>query len=204
MMPEERPHLWRWQYVIALLAAVLGLGGAVVAVIEAQGSGDDSVQPATITTGTQGIPATTGGRRELPDRTDQVLSRGQPDPAPPSDELAPDALVRTTIETGQGDASAAGDTVTFHWVGRLADGTLVDSTWEQGGEPVTVTLGTTDAVPPWAEWLVDVRAGQRLRLEVGPENAWGVEGSGDGVVPPNAPVAFEVDVARIDGAPAPG
>jgi FKBP-type peptidyl-prolyl cis-trans isomerase len=93
----------------------------------------------------------------------------------------------------------AGDQVTVHYIGKVPDGTVFDQSWERG-QPFPVTLGQGMVISGWDEGLVGARIGERRRLVLGSEMAYGAEGNGS--IPPDTPLAFEVDVIDIQPAAA--
>ena len=129
-----------------------------------------------------------------PDLADEVLGRDPPTPEPPPADTPADALQTTTLIEGEGDGAQPGDLVTVHYVGVLSDGTEFDQSWDRG-EPFPVTVRVGEVIPGWDEGLVGVKIGERRHLVIGPDNAYGA--SGQGTIPPNAPLAFDVDVVDI-------
>jgi FKBP-type peptidyl-prolyl cis-trans isomerase len=101
----------------------------------------------------------------------------------------------STITEGEGDGAAAGDTIVAHYVGVLSDGTTFDESWS-GGQPITVTVGTGQVITGWDEGLIGAKIGERRHLLIGSDKAYGANGSPP-AIPPNAPLAFDVDVVDI-------
>jgi FKBP-type peptidyl-prolyl cis-trans isomerase len=87
-----------------------------------------------------------------------------------------------------------GDTIVVHYVGTLADGTVFDESWSRG-EPFQVTLGEGTVIAGWEEGLLGAEVGERRRLVLGADNAYGDQANGE--IPANAPLAFEVDVVDL-------
>jgi peptidylprolyl isomerase len=156
-----------------------------------QEDGGNSSESATETQGT----ATTTPAYTDPALAQAVLERMPPTPKPPPADLPADALDSSTLIEGDGAGARAGDQITVHYIGLLADGTVFDQSWERG-EPFTVTLGQGQVIPGWDRGLIGAKIGERRRLEIGSDNAYGEQGSGEDI-PPNAPLAFEVDVVDV-------
>jgi peptidylprolyl isomerase len=133
-----------------------------------------------------------------PDLAQEVLDRGAPDLAPPPSDTAADALEIETVIEGEGAEAAAGDTLTVHYIGATADGNVFDQSWERG-EPFPVTIGQGQVIAGWDEGLVGAKIGERRRLVIGADKAYGATGQPPDI-PPDAPLAFEVDI--VDIAPA--
>ena len=127
-----------------------------------------------------------------------ALLAGQPSLAPAPE---PPPVVRTAsglrfqvLQPGTGRRPVRGDAVLISYEGRLADGTIFDST------PQPVGILVADTVPGFTEALLMMNQGGRYRFWVPPELAYGTEGS-RGVVPPNATLEFTLSLIRV-GRPA--
>jgi peptidylprolyl isomerase len=165
---------------------------------------DDDSGTATDETTTTADSTTTTASYSNPELAEEVLGREPPDPEPPPEGTEAAALETETLIEGSGEGAAAGDTVTVHYIGKTPDGNVFDQSWERG-ETFPVTLGQGQVIPGWDQGLIGAKIGERRRLVIGSENAYGEQGSGDGTIPANSPLAFEVDVVDItQGAPAAG
>lgn len=187
---------------LAIAGLVLGYAGVVLSVIGivflvAAGSDEDSdgddIGPRPTITATSTTSTTSATSID-----DDAASREPPTPDPPPADTPSDALEVETLIEGDGPPARSGDTVTAHYVGVLADGTTFDSSWDYG-QPLQVTLGQGQVIVGWDEGLIGARAGERRRLVIGSDNAYGSQGveGGGADIPPNAPLAFEVDVLDV-------
>jgi FK506-binding protein 2 len=61
-----------------------------------------------------------------------------------------------------------------------------------------VVLGQGEVIPGWDEGLIGATIGERRHLVIGSDNAYGSTGQGE--IPPDAPLAFDVDVVDIQPA----
>jgi peptidylprolyl isomerase len=110
-------------------------------------------------------------------------------------------LQYTEISAGSGASAKAGDVVSVHYTGTLADGTKFDSSYDRG-QPITFQLGRGMVIPGWDEGIALMREGGKAKLVIPPALAYGSAGAG-GVIPPNATLTFEVELVSIQpGAPA--
>jgi peptidylprolyl isomerase len=96
---------------------------------------------------------------------------------------------------GTGAVPEAGDIVQVHYTGKLADGTVFDSSYERD-QPIVFPLGQGIVIPGWDEGISLLRVGGEAKLVIPPELAYGEAGAG-GVIPPNATLYFEVELVDI-------
>lgn len=102
------------------------------------------------------------------------------------------------ISEGTGAAPEPTSTVRVHYEGRLADGTVFDSSIERG-EPAEFPLD--GVIPGWSEGLQLMKTGAKYRLFMPPALGYGDRGVG-GHIPPNAVLIFEVELLEIVAKPA--
>ena len=95
---------------------------------------------------------------------------------------------------GTGAAAQAGDTLTVNYTGKLADGTVFDTS--VGKQPFQFTLGAGQVIPGWDQGLMGMKVGGKRILIIPPGLAYGAQGAG-GVIPPNATLAFEVELLAV-------
>lgn len=98
------------------------------------------------------------------------------------------------LTEGSGATPVATDIVVTHYTGRLADGTVFDSS-EARGEPAT--FGLDRVIPGWTEALQLMQVGDRWRLWLPPELAYGTRSPSEDI-PPNAMLEFEVELLDVN------
>lgn len=108
-------------------------------------------------------------------------------------ELRPSGLYVEELQAGEGAPARRGDPVTLHYVGYLFDGTVVDRT--EDGAPVRFRLGRDPVIRGWTEGVEGMREGGVRRLVVRP--ALGYGNRGQGPVPPNATLVFDVRLLAV-------
>ena len=113
-----------------------------------------------------------------------------------ADMTTTDSGLQYVIETeGAGATPEAGEVVQVHYEGKLADGTIFDSSYERD-EPIAFPLGQGLVIPGWDEGISLLSVGSKAKLIVPPELAYGEFGA-VGVIPPNAALYFEVELVDI-------
>lgn len=97
--------------------------------------------------------------------------------------------------SGTGAAPKRGDSVIVHYTGWLTDGAKFDSSVDRN-EPFSFVLGTGQVIQGWDEGVAGMRVGDKVRLTIPPELAYGEQGY-PGAIPPNATLIFEVELLSI-------
>lgn len=110
--------------------------------------------------------------------------------------VLPSGLCYEIFAPGEGPVTKVTDTVTAHYIGALANGTVFDSSVARN-EPVTFPLA--QMIPGWVEGLQKVSKGGKIRLYVPPDLAYGDDMRPG--IPPGSTLVFDVEI--IDLAPTP-
>lgn len=95
---------------------------------------------------------------------------------------------------GTGKPPGPSDFVLVHYEGRLADGTVFDSSYARG-QPAAFGVG--DVIPGFSEALQRMTPGEKLRVTIPPALGYGADGAGNGVIPPNSVLVFEVELLQV-------
>lgn len=102
------------------------------------------------------------------------------------------------LATGDGAKPREGDVVVVHYTGWLTDGTKFDSSVDRG-DPFEFTLGRGEVIEGWDAGVATMRAGDKVRLTIPPQFAYGEAGY-PGAIPPNATLVFEVELLEVRAA----
>lgn len=100
------------------------------------------------------------------------------------------------LQQGTGEPVKNGDKVTVNYVGTLEDGTKFDSSIDRG-QPFTFTPGEGSVIQGWELGVVGMKVGEKRKLTIPPELAYGEQGAG-GIIPPNTTLIFEIDLLGIN------
>ena len=97
---------------------------------------------------------------------------------------------------GTGSLADNGSRLVVDYTGWLEDGTVFDSSLLRN--PITLTLGVGQVISGWEEGLLNMRVGGQRQLVIPPNLAYGA--AGQGAIPPNATLIFEVELLDITAA----
>ena len=100
------------------------------------------------------------------------------------------------LQEGSGAEAAANDTVTVDYIGTLEDGVKFDSSLDRG-EPFSFILGSGKVIQGWEQGIQGMKVGEKRKLTIPPELAYGEQGVGD-IISPNATLIFEVELLGIN------
>ncbi|MFP1682784.1 FKBP-type peptidyl-prolyl cis-trans isomerase [Alloalcanivorax sp. C16-1] len=98
------------------------------------------------------------------------------------------------LQASEGGASPKpGDAVRVNYAGVLIDGSFVDSTLARG-EPVRMNMGVL--IPGWQQALLHMKEGDKWRIFLPPELAYGEQGRGQ-EVPPQSTLIYELELVEV-------
>lgn len=91
--------------------------------------------------------------------------------------------------------AVAGDLLSVHYTGVLADGSKFDSSYDRN-RPLDFVVGKGQVIKGWDEGLLNACNGEKRRLTIPPALGYGDKGAGT-VIPPGATLVFEVEIVNI-------
>ncbi|MGV0034617.1 MAG: FKBP-type peptidyl-prolyl cis-trans isomerase [Candidatus Azotimanducaceae bacterium WSBS_2022_MAG_OTU7] len=98
------------------------------------------------------------------------------------------------IKSGEGRSPSATSNVLTHYHGTFINGDVFDSSVDRGtpaGFPVNRVIAG------WTEALQMMKEGDKWRLVLPPEIAYGERGAAGGRIPPNTVLVFEVELIEV-------
>ncbi len=104
-------------------------------------------------------------------------------------------LVYLKTKDGVGERPHAGSKVTVHYVGRLLDGTVFESSLERG-EPLSLVVGTGRGLKGFEEGVMMMQKGEKATLVLPFNLAYG--DMQIGIIPPFSPLIFDVELIDIE------
>jgi len=110
----------------------------------------------------------------------------------------PPQLVVETLSPGDGSTyPKAGDKLTMHYTGTLAEtGAKFDSSLDRG-EPFSFQIGVGQVIRGWDVGVMKMSLGEKAVLKIPSAMGYGERGAGE-VIPPGADLVFEVELLKIN------
>ena len=103
-------------------------------------------------------------------------------------------LLYEVITQGEGESPDENDKVNVHYHGTLPDGTVFDSSVDRG-EPITFPVN--GVIKGWTEALQLMKVGDKWKLFIPSDLAYGARGAGP-KIGPNQALVFEVELLGVE------
>ena len=101
---------------------------------------------------------------------------------------------------GTGASPKSGQTCVMHYTGWLyengAKGKKFDSSVDRG-QPFEFKIGQHQVIAGWDEGVASMKVGGKRTLIIPPALGYGATGAGNGLIPPNATLLFDVELLAI-------
>jgi FKBP-type peptidyl-prolyl cis-trans isomerase FkpA len=118
-------------------------------------------------------------------------------------EAGPQLLIED-LRPGTGTEAAPGMRLVVHYTGWLHEpsalgyrGRQFDSSRDRGS-PLLFALGEGRVIRGWEVGLIGLKVGGLRRLVIPPELAYGRRDMGNGLIPPNSTLVFEVELLGVE------
>ncbi|MFN5857154.1 MAG: FKBP-type peptidyl-prolyl cis-trans isomerase [Pseudanabaenaceae cyanobacterium] len=115
----------------------------------------------------------------------------------PSFTQTPSGLRYKDLKVGDGAVPLQGQGVVVHYTGTLLNGKKFDSSVDRRS-PFTFKLGAGQVIRGWDEGLSTMKVGGKRILVLPPDLAYGNRDVGNGLIPANSTLVFEVELLRIN------
>ncbi|MGZ3159775.1 MAG: FKBP-type peptidyl-prolyl cis-trans isomerase [Burkholderiaceae bacterium] len=114
----------------------------------------------------------------------------------------PTTLIKKDSKVGTGKEAVAGKEVSVNYTGWLYNaaapdlhGAKFDSSIGRG--PFTFPLGAGMVIKGWDQGVVGMKIGGKRTLIIPADMAYGKRGAGGGMIPPDAPLIFDVELLDV-------
>lgn len=119
--------------------------------------------------------------------------------APQANQAPPPApevknLLMQVVKDGAGKIAEDGKIAVVHYTGTFLDGRKFDSSLDRG-EPFSFVIGAGQVIKGWDIGVKGMKVGEKRKLTIPPDMAYGAAGAGP--IPPNTPLAFEVELLDV-------
>ena len=105
-----------------------------------------------------------------------------------------DGLQYKILQAGTGPKPAATDSVSVNYTGKLINGQEFDASAKHGGP---ATFEVDHIIKGWTEALQLMPVGSKWQIVIPPDLAYGEQGAGQGEIPPNSALIFDVELLSI-------
>lgn len=105
------------------------------------------------------------------------------------------------LKVGTSPEAKAGDYISVNYIGALENGTVFDASANHGG-PATFQIGVGQLIKGWDMGIPGMKVGGKRKLIVPPTLGYGSQNIGNGAIPPNSTLVFEVELLTVQAPPA--
>lgn len=128
-------------------------------------------------------------------------------PQTPQDQVASstaDQVQGQDVTVGTGADAVPGSVVSVLYTGKLADGTVFDSSAAHDNQPLTFTLGEQGLIPGFQIGVNGMKEGGERMLVIPPALAYGSQdvkdSAGNVIIPANSTLTFDVQLVKVEAA----
>jgi peptidylprolyl isomerase len=107
------------------------------------------------------------------------------------------SVTKEIVRAGSGVEARTGDRITVHTTGYLKDSGNKFWSSRDDGRPFSFTLGIGQVIVGWDDGMKGMKRGEKARLTVTSNFAYGKKGFGAWGIPPDADLIFDVEVLDL-------
>lgn len=107
-----------------------------------------------------------------------------------------DGLKFQDLVVGTGKEVQSGNTIAVNYIGYLENGQKFDSSYDRN-KPFIVQIGAGQVIQGWDVGIIGMKEGGKRRLFIPSALAYGAQGAGNGVIPPNANLIFDIELLTV-------
>ena len=108
----------------------------------------------------------------------------------------PSGIKYIVQKKGSGNKPDSGKIVQVNYKGSFLSGHVFDSS-DMQGSPIEFPAGMGRVIGGWDEMILDMQTGEKRLVVIPPEMAYGERGAGNGAIPPNTFLVFEMELLSI-------
>lgn len=117
-----------------------------------------------------------------------------------------DQVQAQEVTVGTGTQAAPGNVVSVLYVGKLQDGTVFDSSAAHNNEPLTFQLGSQGLIAGFQVGVNGMKEGGERLIAIPPALGYGTQdvkdASGKVIIPANSTLIFDIQLVKVQPAPA--
>jgi FKBP-type peptidyl-prolyl cis-trans isomerase FkpA len=117
---------------------------------------------------------------------------GNDNPTTPTTVTSSGPYSQTDLIVGTGATALSTSIVAVNYTGWLYDTSKPDGKGVQFESNPGATFRLTDVIPGWQRGVAGMKVGGQRRLIIPPDLAYGSAGAGNGRIPPNATLVFDI------------
>jgi peptidylprolyl isomerase len=107
-------------------------------------------------------------------------------------------LKYAVLKAGKGPGAVKNQEVTLHYTGWLESGKQFDTSRERN-QPLKFLAGRKMVIPGFDEGIIGMAAGEQRQLIIPPKLGYGGKEVGDGLIPANSTLIFEIEMTELGG-----
>jgi FKBP-type peptidyl-prolyl cis-trans isomerase len=128
--------------------------------------------------------------------TQETAQPAAPQAAAAKEITMPSGLKYQDLVVGSGALAEDGSQVEVHYTGWLTNGNKFDSSVDRG-QPFSFRIGAGEVIRGWDQGVKGMRVGGKRKLTIPSDLAYGAQGAGGGLIPPNSTLIFDVELLGV-------